>query len=1096
MYIFFASTGAMSNIVIDDEELRQGNVNVNNVYAYFASRPNISYTGTVTFERSDGLLSPERTMTPATFVYETVSYAGYHFLIDDEWILATYGELKCTVRLRSGAGAVLASGLITANVEQTVYDDEPDITITQYNDLTADIADKASKSQTVIHVATFDDIPYLDCGVYANWLFILDDGSLYRVDTDTATLIGIIGKNVNYVKSSEILAKGDVVQFQNATGGFIQVKKMTPAEVNVYPQLVLGFALQAFTANGFGIILTLGKLDGINTSSGTDGAYVYANTTSSTGLWTVTRPTAPNAIIVLGTISNAAVNGSIDVRLSIIPKLAQLSDVYDPVLAQDDVLKWNGSTLRWEVTRELAYFKYLGSYATEALAVTAIQSGATGVLYELLVNSIPYEGIKTGTSNVTLLDLTRNKATYYASGTVESIRNSIYSFKGTVVDSVANTVPEIYRNSFRSFLNNASNIGVVIVTRGSYGGTPTSEYAQIIITSETKAIVVVGSRIWSYDYTADTFTETYYTKTESDSTFVKLSEKGAPNGVVPLDGSTKIDAVYLPSYVDDILEYNNLASFPVTGETGKIYVAKDTNITYRWSGSAYVEISQSLALGETSATAYRGDRGKTAYDHSQLSDGSNPHGTTFANIASKPTTVGGYGITDALPRTSTLTTTLATAYSTLGRQIAINGTNGSYLLVLFPDSVIGYNGRFYGSDRIGVRSFRQNSGSATIQDAFNDSVAGGGQDCYELITGTAFASLIGVSSIYNQGLYEIKDSSSTTYLYGAKYSLSALGVTLLALPTAIVSGLEAKADKLYATNLITNGDFSNGATGWQMTYASPSVENNVLFITATGGAEYAGAIQISDILTSVTSKKVYAKGILKVTNDACVKVRLVMIGYSGAYEEINVFELNSPTINTVYNVSCVGEFSSGATGPFAIIAREYYATAEIAAGKVLELSYIEAIDLTATFGAGKERTVAEMDSILALKPNSHFNGTAEILPISDMPSVFAMKEQEAWITPTLLNGWASEASHPVKYMKDEMGFVHVKGIVNGTTSNTIVFNFMPGCRPTGYPNFLKTNGAGELIVESLDFAGNVTIASLGLSVSWCSLDGITFKAEA
>ena len=73
----------------------------------------------------------------------------------------------------------------------------------------------------------------------------------------------------------------------------------------------------------------------------------------------------------------------------------------------------------------------------------------------------------------------------------------------------------------------------------------------------------------------------------------------------------------LPAYVDDVLEYAAQANFPATGESGKIYVAQDTNRTYRWSGTAYVEISASLALGETSSTAYRGDRGKIAYDHSQ-----------------------------------------------------------------------------------------------------------------------------------------------------------------------------------------------------------------------------------------------------------------------------------------------------------------------------------------------------------------------------------------------------------------------------------------------------------------------------------------------
>lgn len=70
--------------------------------------------------------------------------------------------------------------------------------------------------------------------------------------------------------------------------------------------------------------------------------------------------------------------------------------------------------------------------------------------------------------------------------------------------------------------------------------------------------------------------------------------KGVANGYAPLDGSSKVPAANLPSYVDDVLEYADLASFPVTGETGKIYIALDTNKTYRWSGSIYVEISPSI----------------------------------------------------------------------------------------------------------------------------------------------------------------------------------------------------------------------------------------------------------------------------------------------------------------------------------------------------------------------------------------------------------------------------------------------------------------------------------------------------------------------
>ncbi len=128
------------------------------------------------------------------------------------------------------------------------------------------------------------------------------------------------------------------------------------------------------------------------------------------------------------------------------------------------------------------------------------------------------------------------------------------------------------------------------------------------------------------------------------------ANKGAANGYAPLDASAKVPASHLPSYVDDVEEYANLAGFPAIGEAGKIYIAKDTNVVYRWSGTGYVEISASLALGETSGTAYRGDRGKTAYDHSQLTTG-NPHGVTFAQLGSKPTTISGFGITDAYTKT-------------------------------------------------------------------------------------------------------------------------------------------------------------------------------------------------------------------------------------------------------------------------------------------------------------------------------------------------------------------------------------------------------------------------------------------------------------
>lgn len=117
---------------------------------------------------------------------------------------------------------------------------------------------------------------------------------------------------------------------------------------------------------------------------------------------------------------------------------------------------------------------------------------------------------------------------------------------------------------------------------------------------------------------------------------IPANQKGDAGGVAELDSTGKVPSTQLPSYVDDVLEYGNKSAFPLSGEPGKIYIATDTNLSYRWSGSQYVEISPSIALGETSSTAYRGDRGKAAYDH--ISNTNNPHGVTAEQVGARPNT--------------------------------------------------------------------------------------------------------------------------------------------------------------------------------------------------------------------------------------------------------------------------------------------------------------------------------------------------------------------------------------------------------------------------------------------------------------------------
>lgn len=121
-------------------------------------------------------------------------------------------------------------------------------------------------------------------------------------------------------------------------------------------------------------------------------------------------------------------------------------------------------------------------------------------------------------------------------------------------------------------------------------------------TGSTGSTGPAGTTSWSgLTGVPSTFPPSSHTHPESDITGLatdlaakeSVSNKGAANGYAPLDSSSLVPAVNLPSYVDDVLEYANSAGFPATGETGKIYVARDTEKIYRWSGTVYIEISPS-----------------------------------------------------------------------------------------------------------------------------------------------------------------------------------------------------------------------------------------------------------------------------------------------------------------------------------------------------------------------------------------------------------------------------------------------------------------------------------------------------------------------
>lgn len=181
---------------------------------------------------------------------------------------------------------------------------------------------------------------------------------------------------------------------------------------------------------------------------------------------------------------------------------------------------------------------------------------------------------------------------------------------------------------------------------------------------------------------------------------------GKANGVASLDSAGKVPSSQLPSYVDDVIEgyysnskfyaakgSNETYSEEITGETGKIYVNLNNNKTYRWSGSAFVVISETLALGTTSSTAFRGDYGNTAYQHATNK------GSAFSSGLYKITTNDQGHVTAATAVTKTDITNLGipgtnTTYSNMtGATADRAGTDG-----LVPAPAAGKQGQFLRGD--------------------------------------------------------------------------------------------------------------------------------------------------------------------------------------------------------------------------------------------------------------------------------------------------------------------------------------------------------------------------------------------------------------
>ena len=216
-------------------------------------------------------------------------------------------------------------------------------------------------------------------------------------------------------------------------------------------------------------------------------------------------------------------------------------------------------------------------------------------------------------------------------GYLGGVTSGIQSQIDGKLDSDGNAVSASKLQTART-INGTSFDGTANITTANWGASRT-----ITIGETGKGVNGSGDVSWSLEEIgAAPKTHTHSASQITSGTLDAARIPTITDGKIQSVSASKLTGLIptenLPGYVDDVVEYDSQSAFPKPGEAGKIYVATDTNRTYRWGGTEYVEISASLALGTTSSTAFRGDYGQTAYQHAQAK------GSAFANGLYKITT--------------------------------------------------------------------------------------------------------------------------------------------------------------------------------------------------------------------------------------------------------------------------------------------------------------------------------------------------------------------------------------------------------------------------------------------------------------------------
>jgi len=209
---------------------------------------------------------------------------------------------------------------------------------------------------------------------------------------------------------------------------------------------------------------------------------------------------------------------------------------------------------------------------------------------------------------------------------------------------------------------------------------------------------------------------------------------------------------------------------------------------------------------------------------------------------------------------------------------------------------------------------------------------------------------------------------------------TATGVDTIALPkTAANGGMQVQLFGQSAQNLVTNGDFRNGTTGWNIVNATATTLQPTITITNTAGSD--SQINQNTGISALTGLKFYSSAKFKVIGDLCANIGIIIQGQTSGLDAI-VQQLN-PVNGTEYKLSGLFALTSAYSGNIFLRYRFVFSNSTNAIGKKLEISNVIAINLTATFGAGNEPTKEQCDVLFA----NYFEGSDNVLGTGRVRSV-------------------------------------------------------------------------------------------------------------